>query len=51
MKKILLTISLLVFTCNLFANDQQKLQELFTTKINEVTDIVADKGLSKQDRN
>jgi len=51
MKRLLLITSLLFFACNLFANDQQKVQDLFLQKIEEVTNIVSDKGLSKEDRN
>lgn len=51
MRKLLLAFSLLFFACNLFANDQQKVQEVFVQKIDEVTTIISDKGLSKQDRN
>ena len=51
MKKLFLVFGLLFLTNNLFANDQIKVQELFVQKIEEVTTIVSDKGLSKQDRN
>jgi len=51
MKKLLVIFSLLFCTSNLFANDQQKVEEIFMQKIKEVTTIISDKGLSKQDRN
>jgi len=51
MKKLLLAFSLVFFANSSFANEQQKLQEIFTQKIDEVTQIISDKGLSKQDRN
>jgi len=51
MKNFLLIFSLLFFVNNLFANEQVKVQEVFVQKIEEVTNIVSDKGLSKQDRN
>ena len=51
MRKFLLIIGLLFFTSNIFANEQQKLQDIFVQKLDEVTITVSDKGLSKQDRN
>ncbi len=51
MKKFLLVFSLLFFVNIACANEQQKVREVFLQKIDQVTTIVSDKGLSKDDRN
>jgi phospholipid transport system substrate-binding protein len=51
MRKILALLGVLFFITSAVANEQQKVEEFFLQKIDEVTAIVSDKGLSKDDRN
>ena len=52
MKKfILITISILMFTQGLLANEQEILKRDFLTKIDNVVKVVEDKSLSKELRN
>lgn len=51
MKKLLVLIGIIFFFTTASASEQQKVEDIFLQKIDEVTSIVSDKGLSKEDRN
>lgn len=51
LKKIIVLLSLLVLTQNVFADDKQKVKAQLTTKIDEVISVVQNKKLSKDERN
>jgi len=50
-KKILLLCCMMIFSQNLLANEQIKLQEHFLSKIDKIVSIVKDKNLSATKRN